>query len=146
LRPSKPGSLRACGQSVATTPTVEVVSTIRVVYVVVGTTMFVGMTRVVEVVMTVKMVLVMDEIAVAGMVEVLVVVVLNIDAGMLRQEQAAEIAVVAKSSRSWEKFISGHVRARIKNLTMRELGHADLAHFAFGMNSPPAQVGEERTC
>ena len=93
----------ACGQSVAMTSMVEVVSTVRVVEVTAGTTRSVRIIVVVVVVVAAKNVSVTDEIAVLGMVDTLVVVVLNIDSGMLRQEQAVEMAADAKSSRSWER-------------------------------------------
>jgi hypothetical protein len=82
------------------TPMVSVVIDVRVVEVEEGITRSVKRTVVVSVVAMAKTVSVTDEVAVAGMVEMAVVVVLNIDCGMLRQEQAVEMADEANSSRT----------------------------------------------
>lgn len=60
------------------------------------------MVVVVSAVVTAEMVSVIDEVAVAGIVETVVVVVWNVDCGMLRQEQAVEMAEEANFSRTWE--------------------------------------------
>ncbi len=89
-----------CGQSVAMTSMVAVVSTVRVVEVAAGTSRFVRIIVVDSVVVAAKSVSVTEAIAVLGIVDTCIFVVLNIDSGMLRQEQAMEMAADAKSSRS----------------------------------------------
>jgi hypothetical protein len=101
LGPSNPGSWSACGQSVAITVVVDVAGIMRVVDADVGMTRSVKMTSVVEVVVAPNTVSVADEIAVEGIVDTLVVLVVYTDSRMLRHEQAVEIADDPKSSRSW---------------------------------------------
>jgi hypothetical protein len=67
-------------------PTVSVVNTTSVVKADGGTTGSVGMIVVVSVVVTAEIISVTDKVAVAGIVEIVVVVVWNVDCGMLRQD------------------------------------------------------------
>jgi len=90
----------AWGQSVAIPPTVSVVLSMTVVVVDAGTTRSVRTVVVVAVVVAAETVSVIDEIAVAGIVETVVVVVWNVDCGMVRQEQAVEMA---EEANCWRK-------------------------------------------
>lgn len=111
LGPSNPGSWSACGQSVAITVVVDVAGIMKVVDADVGMTRSVKMTSVVEVVVAAKTVSVTDEIEVEGIVDTLVVLVVYTDSGMLRQEQAVEMADDSKSSRSWANIICGSIKS-----------------------------------
>jgi hypothetical protein len=99
---SKPGSKRALVQ-VATVRLKVLVAVINTVVVAVsGTSRWVRTVVVVEIVVTADTVSIRDAMAVDGIIETVVVVVLEVDCGIVRQEQAVEIAANANFSKTGE--------------------------------------------